>query len=144
MSIVSFGGPDRLETQMNRLFNDFFRDFNAGRVSDVGARWRPLVDVHESDKEYTVKAELPGVKKEEIGLDLHDNALTISGETKQDERYKEGNTFVQERRYGSFSRTIALPNNIKSDAVSAKFNNGVLEVMIPKSEDAQPKRVTIS
>ena len=59
MSIVSFGGPDRLETQMNRLFNDFFRDFNAGRVSDVGARWRPLIDVHESDKEYTVKAELP-------------------------------------------------------------------------------------
>jgi len=69
--------------------------------------------------------------------------LTIYGETKRDSKYKEGNTYVQERRYGSFSRTIALPSNIKADAVSAKFNDGVLEVSIPKAEEAQPKKVTI-
>ncbi|CAG8610993.1 5766_t:CDS:2 [Paraglomus occultum] len=136
--------PDRFDTQVNRLFSDFFRDFNVGRVGDTGpTKWRPLIDVHETDKEYVVNAELPGLKKEEINLDLHDNALTISGETKQDNKYKEGNTYVQERRYGNFSRTIALPNNIKADAVSAKFNDGVLEVVIPKAEHAQPKKVTI-
>jgi len=93
---------------------------------------------------HTYFPQIQGLKKEEINLDLRDHALVISGETKKDNKFKEGNTYVQERRYGSFSRTIGLPRNIKADAVSAKFNDGVLEVTIPKAEDAQPKKVQIS
>ncbi|CAG8571398.1 7901_t:CDS:2 [Paraglomus occultum] len=139
MSLISF------TPELGRLFNDYFGDFHVAPRGQGGAsRWRPSIDVHETDKEYIVNAELPGVKKEEINLDLRDHALVISGETKQDNKFKEGNVYVQERRYGSYSRTIGLPNNIKADAVSAKFNDGVLEVTIPKAEDAQPKKVQIS
>ncbi|RIA82026.1 heat shock protein, Hsp20 family [Glomus cerebriforme] len=143
---------NQLERSVNRLFDDFMKDLNVARRSGVSSRgqsedvrrfWSPLIDVHETDKEFTVNAELPGITKEQINVDVHDNSLVISGENKQEQKYKEGNTHIQERRFGSFTRSIPLPRNVKVEDISAKFNQGVLEVTLPKSEQIG-KKITIS
>ncbi|RIB02784.1 HSP20-like chaperone [Gigaspora rosea] len=127
----------RFENSLSRLFDDFFRDFNdvkrSGNVqrSNRGFRIPPL-DVHEGDKEFVVNAELPGVTKEQINLDVRDGALYISG-----------NTHIQERRYGAFSRTITLPRNVKTEGICAKFENGILEVKVPKDDKPSGMRIDI-
>jgi HSP20 family protein len=82
------------------------------------------------------------LSKDQINVDVRDNRLIISGETKKDEQFKEGNTHIQERRYGSFSRSIALPPNVKADDVTAKFENGLLELRLPKTAQTG-KKITI-
>ncbi|KAF0542798.1 HSP20-like chaperone [Gigaspora margarita] len=139
----------RFENSVSRLFDDFFKDFNdakrSGSVqrSNRGGFRIPPLDVHEGDKEFVVNAELPGVTKEQINLDIHDGALCISGETKQDEKYNEGNTHIQERRYGAFSRTITLPRNVKTEEICAKFENGILEVKLPKDDKPSGMKIDI-
>ncbi|CAG8771200.1 1513_t:CDS:2, partial [Racocetra fulgida] len=83
----------------------------------------PPLDVHETDKYFVVNAELPGVTKEQVNVNIHDDTLVISGENKKDEKYDEGNTHIQERRYGSFTRSISLPRNVKPNDITAKFEN---------------------
>ncbi|KAF0478396.1 HSP20-like chaperone [Gigaspora margarita] len=100
--------------------------------------WFPPLDFHEDEKEFVVNAELPGVTKEQVNVDVREDTLVISGETKKDEKYKEGNTHVQERRYGSFTRAITLPRNVKANEITAKFENGILEVKLPKDENEKP------
>ncbi|CAB4421648.1 unnamed protein product [Rhizophagus irregularis] len=90
----------------------------------------PLIDVHENDKEFLVNAELPGLNKDQINIDVRDNALIISGETKKDQKYGKGETLIQER---SFIRSISLPPNVKAEVITAKFENGLLELKLPKS-----------
>ncbi|KAF0536077.1 HSP20-like chaperone [Gigaspora margarita] len=98
--------------------------------------WFPPLDFHEEEKEYIVNAELPGATKEQVNIDVReDDTLVISGETKKDEKYNEGNTHIQERRYGSFTRAISLPRNVKTNDITAKFQNGILEVKLPKDEN---------
>ncbi|CAG8438707.1 1035_t:CDS:2 [Acaulospora colombiana] len=153
MSIIGYGGDNfgRFESSISNMFDDFFRDLNTvrrtGGLTTRGNRlskpWVPPLDVHETDSEYIVNAELPGVNKEQINVDVRENALVISGETKQDQKYKEGNTHIQERRYGSFSRAISLPQNAKSDEITAKFEQGVLEVKIPKGEAPGSKKINV-
>ncbi|CAG8617845.1 5242_t:CDS:2 [Acaulospora colombiana] len=149
MSLIGHGWDNefgRFENSVTNLFDDFFKDLNVARRSGPrGTRpyrgaWVPALDVHETEKEYVVNAELPGISKDQISLDVRDSALVISGENKQDQRYKEGNTHIQERRYGSFSRTISLPPNAKSDDITAKFEQGILEVKIPKGEAPEMTR----
>lgn len=82
------------------------------------------------------------MKKDQINVDIRDNALVISGELKQDEKHKEGNTHIRERRYGSFTRGISLPPNVKGDDISAKFENGLLELKLPKSAPTG-KKITV-
>ncbi|CAG8548960.1 17191_t:CDS:2 [Dentiscutata heterogama] len=98
----------------------------------------PPLDFHESEKEYIVNAELPGITKEQVNVDVREDTLVISGETKKDEKYEKGNTHIQERRYGSFTRAITLPCNVKVTDISAKFENGILEVKLPKDESEKP------
>ncbi|CAG8795640.1 12116_t:CDS:2 [Dentiscutata erythropus] len=138
----------RFENSVSRLFDDFFKDFdnakNPGSVRKNNRGYKVLpLDVHESEKEFVINAELPGVTKEQINLDVREGALYISGETKQDEKYNEGNAHIQERRYGAFSRTISLPRNVKTENITARFENGILEVKIPKDEEMQPKKIDI-
>ncbi|RIB29337.1 HSP20-like chaperone [Gigaspora rosea] len=82
--------------------------------------------------------EREGVTKEQVNVDVREDTLVISGETKKDEKYKEGNTHIQERRYGSFTRAITLPRNVKANEITAKFENGILEVKLPKDENEKP------
>ncbi|CAG8787167.1 9523_t:CDS:2, partial [Dentiscutata erythropus] len=95
----------QFENLMSRLFDDFFKDLNIERQSknSVTRSSRVPLDIHEGENEFTVCAELPGVTKEQINLDVHENMLVISGETKKDEKHKGGSTHIQERHYGSFS-----------------------------------------
>ncbi|RGB36531.1 HSP20-like chaperone [Rhizophagus diaphanus] len=150
MSIYGWNNDfNQLERSVNRLFDNFMNDLSSARRSErnqneVARRyWSPLIDVHESEKEFVVNADLPGIPKEQINVDVHDNTLVISGENKQEQKYKEGNTHIQERRFGSFTRSVPLPRNVKVDEISAKFNQGVLEVSLPKSEPTG-RKVTIN
>ncbi|CAG8746342.1 17111_t:CDS:2 [Funneliformis caledonium] len=132
-TITNYGWDTPFTTS---IFDDFIKEWPR-RVNSRVNTWAPPMDVHENDKEFT------GMKKEEINVDVRDNALVISGEIKQDQKFKEGNTHVQERRYGSFSRSIALPSNVKPEDISAKFENGLLELVLPKTAPTG-KKITIS
>jgi HSP20 family protein len=123
---------ESLHREMNRLFDDFFRDFEVGPWGGRGALQVPTVDVHEDKDAITVSAELPGMEEDDISVELTDNALILSGE-KKDEREEERDGYTHtERTYGSFHRAIPLTTPVDGEKVDAKFKNGVLEVKLPK------------
>ncbi|CAG8569318.1 4222_t:CDS:2 [Scutellospora calospora] len=144
MSLFHSSDPDlgRLENTMSHLFDGFLSDLDVAKYggnvrsnrNNSNNSWLPLIDVHESDKEFTVCAELPGFTKDKINIDFRDNALIISGKLERDEKYKEGTTRIQERRYGDFNRTISFPSNVNAENITAKFDLGVLKLKLPKSE----------
>lgn len=103
----------------------------------------PSIDVYEEKDSVVVKAELPGMKKEDIEVNLAGENLTIKGEKKEDKEVKEDNYYRRERSYGSFLRTVALPCDVKSDEIKASFKDGVLEIRVPKTEDAKKKSVAV-
>lgn len=144
MSVVKwnpFRELEELQTRMNRLFNDT----PAVRTDEpfFFADWAPAVDIQETEKEYTVKADLPEVKKEDVKVELQEGVLTIEGERKQ-EKEEKGKKFHRiERQYGQFVRRFALPAAVESAQVAAEFKDGVLKVRLPKSTTAKPKSVEI-
>lgn len=99
----------------------------------------PAVDIYEEGDDLVVKADLPGLSKEDIEVKVTDDYITISGEKKKEEKVEEKNYYRYERSYGSFSRTFRLPVEVQTDKAKAKFENGVLEVRIPKTEEAKTK-----
>jgi HSP20 family protein len=113
---------------------NFFED-----SSKTPANYIPRVDISEDTNNIYVHAELPGLEKENVKVTVSDGVLTLSGEKKQEEKKEDKNYFRIERRYGSFSRQFTLPENVKEDGVAANFNNGVLEITIPKTEPVKPK-----
>lgn len=124
-----------------RLFDTFFTD--AGE--DVGTRtWTPPVDIQETPDSYHIQAELPGLTKDDIHVTLENNVLRLTGERKWEKDVKKENYHRVERSYGSFARSFALPNQVSSDKVEAKFENGVLSVVVPKAEAAKPRQISIS
>lgn len=131
-------------SSLRREFNDMFDRFWSGALEPLQlGRWTPAVDVSETDDAVMVQAEVPGMDPSEIDVSLEGNVLTIKGE-KKDEREEKGENFHRvERQYGTFIRSVQLPTEVVAEKVSASFRNGVLEVRLPKSEDAKPKRVAI-
>ena len=132
-----------LSGRFNRLFDDPF--FHIDRMvddSDLG-RWNPAVDLYEKDDHFMIKAELPGVDKKAIKIDLKDRLLTLSGERSYDNEVKEENYYRRERSYGKFQRAFTLPADVDSDKISAEFKDGVLQIEVPKPEEKQAKQVTI-
>jgi HSP20 family protein len=128
---------------MNRLFNTFFEP-PAGGNGSVMRRWSPAMDLVETQDQYVLKADLPGVSEGDVKIELDDNVLTVSGERKAaHEEAKEG-YFRVERAYGSFSRSLTLPEGVDADAISASFDRGVLEVRVPKPEQRKPRKVEIA
>lgn len=103
----------------------------------------PSLDVYEEKDAVVVKAELPGMKKEDVEVNLAGENLTIKGEKKEDKEVKEEDYYRRERSYGSFLRTVALPCEVKSDEIKASFKDGVLEVRMPKTEDAKKKSIAV-
>ncbi|HXG31074.1 MAG TPA: Hsp20/alpha crystallin family protein [Thermodesulfobacteriota bacterium] len=103
----------------------------------------PAVDMYDKKDEIVVKAELPGVEKENVHISLSDNTLTIKGEIKKEEEVKEEDYYYSERSYGSFARILSLPSKVKSDGIKASFKNGILEIHLPKAEEAKPKEIKI-
>ena len=105
--------------------------------------WTPRVDIAETDKEFVIKAEIPEVKKEDVKVTVDSGVLTIRGERKQ-EKEEEGKKFHRvERRYGSFTRSFTLPDNIDENTIKASFNEGMLKLQIPKTEEVKPKAIEV-
>ncbi len=130
-----------IQDQINRVFEGMAGDPDSDNRLP---RLYPSVDLSENKDSFVLKAELPGMKKEDVKVTLQNNILTISGEKKQEQEEK-GKTFHRiERSYGSFSRTVELPVAVKTDAIKADFKDGVLTVELPKLEEAKPKEIAIS
>lgn len=128
---------ENMNRQLSRLLED-----TQGVTSETG-QWMPIVDIRETDDALLVQAELPGIDKKDIQLEVRDGVLTISGERRYEKDVKEENVHRVERAYGKFSRSFSLPSNVDADKVDATMKNGVLEVRLPKRESAKPKAIAI-
>jgi HSP20 family protein len=131
---------DSLQGDMNRLFDRFFE----GRAPNgVSRRWIPAMDLVETEDHLVLRGDLPGMTEDDVDIEIKDNVLTVSGERKSESEEKGEGYHRVERAFGSFSRSLTLPQGIDPGKVEAKFENGVLEVQIPKPAEAKPTRVQI-
>lgn len=121
----------------------FFDELLAERGSAASGRWVPALDVTESEGSWVVTVELPGTKREDIGLEIHDDMLTIRGEKKSEREEQSEKRHYVERAYGSFTRSFRLPAHVAPDRIKASFKDGVLTVEIPKTEAHKPKTIDI-
>ena len=138
-----YGGLINLQSNINRLFNDVFpRKTAEGDDLSLGA-WRPMVDICDTENAIVVTAELPGVKKEDISIEVKDNILTIKGDRSVDSEVKEENYYRRERSFGSFQRSFSLPTDVNPESIKAGFKDGVLKIEVPKSEAKKPKQISI-
>ena len=133
---TNFGG---LRDHFGRLFDLAFPTRSAESFGD----WTPALDAQEDKDKYLVTVEIPGLKKEDISVSVHDGVLTVSGERKSEKELKEGTVHRTERYFGKFSRSVSLPSEVRADKVSAAYKDGVLTIEIPKAEEAKPKTVEV-
>lgn len=138
----------RWDSEMDRMLDDFFnrrmRPWWAARwPKSVGEMTAPVVDVYEEKDEIVVKAELPGLDKKDIEVNISDSELTLKGEKKKEEKVEEDDYYRCERSYGAFLRSVELPAGVKADKVKASFKNGVLEVRLPRTEEAKIKEIKV-
>ena len=131
-----------LQTEMNRLFNAAFEGPGSGNGG--ARRWTPAMDMLETEDEFVLRADLPGLSESDVHIELEDNVLTVSGERKTEHEDKREGFYRMERSYGSFSRSLTLPKGIDPEAVTAAFDRGVLEVRVPKPEQRKPRRISIN
>ena len=133
-----------IQRDVNRLFDDFFRSFDISSVNEgpVGT-FVPSLDVTEDDKTLTVKVELPGLEEKDIDILLTDGCLTIKGEKKEEKEEKVKDYYHLERSYGAFQRVVSLPEGIDQQKAEAKFKKGVLEILLPKTEEVKAKGTKI-
>jgi HSP20 family protein len=149
MNLVSYD-PMRvlndLRREVNNLFSANFGDWlsNDTVPSLAAGRWMPAVDIREESERFILTADVPGVDPKDIEITMENGILTIKGE-RQQEQVNEGDNYRRvERQYGSFYRRFSLPDTADADRITASSKNGVLEVVIPKSEEVKPKRITVS
>ncbi|MDX6703937.1 MAG: hypothetical protein QOF26_4163 [Baekduia sp.] len=135
-----------LQQEMNRLFSSFFDTPPAAGGGDGGGvrRWIPAMDLVETDDHYVLRADLPGMSEGDVDLSLEDNVLTLSGERKTEHEQGGQGFYRLERAAGAFSRSLTLPEGVDGDAISARFDKGVLEVRIPKPEQRKPRKLQIA
>ena len=119
------------------------RLFGEGLLERSAARFSPAMDVVENDQAYVVTVEVPGGKKDDVSVELHDNVLTLRGEKRNEREEKKERSHWVERSYGAFSRSFTLPRDANADRVEASFQDGVLTVTIPKTEEKKPKRIAV-
>ena len=132
-----------LQHRLNHLLADSF--FQPSRSEDdlsLGT-WHPVVDMYDEDDRIVIKAELPGMEKKDISVDVKDGVLTISGERNYDNEVKEEIYYRRERAYGKFQRAFSLPTDVDSDKINADFKDGLLKIEVPKPEKQKPKEITV-
>jgi HSP20 family protein len=138
-----FGDMVSIQDEMNKLFDDFLgRPLMRTEWSE--GVWNPSVDISETKDNVIIKAEMPGLSKEDVKISVHDNMLTLTGEKKQEKEEKETNYHRVERNYGAFSRSFTLPTSVKNDNIKATYKDGVLSITLPKTEEVKPKEIPIS
>jgi HSP20 family protein len=131
-----------IQNEMNRLFGTVFEAPTPSNGNTL-RRWMPAMDLVETEEHFVLRADLPGLAEEDVTLEVEDNVLTVSGERKAEhETTKEGYHRV-ERAFGSFSRSLTLPEGVDAEAVTANFDRGVLEIRIPKPEQRKPRKISI-
>ena len=137
------------EAEMDRMMEDFFGRrrrpwwpslWSRGGVSELIT---PVVDIYEEKDDIVVKAEMPGMTKEDIEIDISNTHLSLKGEKKREEKIEEEDYFACERAYGAFHRSMELPKDVQADKVKASFKNGVLEIRLPKTEEAKTKEIKV-
>ena len=131
-----------LQDRINRLFEDALPQ-TEGREDAGLFEWRPVVDTYEKDNAIVIKAELPGVSKEDISVDVNNHVLSIRGERKHEKDVNENNYFRRERFYGKFQRAFTLPDNVDPEKIDANYKDGILEVKVPKTEQSKGKKIEI-
>ncbi len=127
-----------LRDEFERVFRDFESPFDPD-----GRTWSPAIDIADKDDKLVLTAELPGMQKSDVKIDLQDNVLTIEGEKRYKNEENKANYYRCERAYGKFSRSFTLPLKIDTAAVTAEFKDGVLTITMPKTEDAKPRQIEI-
>jgi HSP20 family protein len=137
-----FGRLSSLRDELDRLFESPWIEL--ARTSQLLSGWTPALDVHEDKDNFVVQAELPGMKREEIDVSLHDGALSLSGERKTEKKYEEAEVYRTERFFGKFQRTVTLPAPVAADKVKAQYKDGVLTITLPKTEEAKPKQIDVN
>jgi len=132
-----------LPYRMNRFFGDSF--FRAGfNDNDLElSTWHPMVDIYDDNDSIVIKAELPGIDKKDITIDLKDGVLTLKGERNVENEEKEDNYYRRERSFGKFERAFTLPTGLDPEKIKADYRDGVLKIEIPKPEKEKPKQITI-
>jgi HSP20 family protein len=134
--VFGYGGLDR-------LFDDFFAPANSETGASETWSWQPVVDIYDKDESVVIKADLPGVDKKDIHVDLKGRVLTLSGERAEEKEADGEGYYRQERAYGKFVRTFNLNTDVLPDKINATYRDGVLHITIPKSESNKPKQIAI-
>ncbi len=133
-----------VQQEMNRLFGTLFDSPAGGGHGGLTRRWIPAMDLLEEDDHFVLRADLPGLDEGDVNVELEDNVLTVSGERKSEREDHKDGYYRIERATGSFSRSLTLPEGIDPESIQARFEKGVLEVMVPKPERRKPRRVAIN
>lgn len=131
-----------IQGEMNRLFDDFF---GTSRKADEQERlhWTPRVNIDEVEDRFEITAELPGLKKDDVKIEIKDRVLTMTGEKRVENGNKDRNVYLFERAYGRFCRTFTLPDNVDAEKIGAEFKDGILKIAVPKTEEAKPKEIEV-
>ncbi len=132
-----------LRNRMNRVFGDFYFPTNREEGDLSTWNWNPVVDVYDNDDNIVLKAEIPGIDKKDIVVDVKGRVLTLKGERSSDNEVKEDNYYRRERCFGKFERAFNLPVDVELDKIKANYKDGVLEIEIPKPEEKKPKQITV-
>lgn len=131
-----------LRDEIDRLFDGTLAEFT--QSSNLLSGWTPAFDVYEDKDNFTVVAELPGMKKEDIEVSLHNGSLSVSGERKSENKHEGAEVYRAERFFGRFQRTITLPATVAGDNVKAQYKDGILTITLPKTEEAKPKQIEVA
>ena len=137
-----FGRLSELRDEIDRLFDSPLTEFTP--TSNLLSGWTPAFDVYENKDHFTVVAELPGIKKEDIAVSLHEGSLSVSGERKSENKYEEAEIYRAERFFGRFQRTVSLPTAVAADKIKAQYKDGILTITLPKTEEAKPKQIDVA
>jgi len=132
---------EQMKREMDRLWDSFIN--GPRRRVEEGEIWYPSLDVAETKNDLVIKAEIPGIDPKDIDISLSDGILTIKGEKRQEREEKEEDYHLIERSFGSFSRSVQLPKGVQSEKINASYKNGILKVVLPKTEEAKKKEIKI-
>src|SRR5689334_14537955 len=132
-----------IQNEMNRLFGTVFDAPAPGGNGNTLRRWMPAMDLVETDDQFVLRADLPGLSEGDVNIEVEDGVLTVSGERKAEHEEKKEGYYRVERSFGSFRRSLTLPDGVDPESVTASVDKGVLEVRIPKPEDRKPRKVAI-
>jgi len=138
----AFGRLTDLRDEIYRLFESPLTEL--ARTSNLLSGWNPALDLYEDKDNLYVKVELPGMKREDIDVSLHEGSLSISGERKSEQKHEDAEVYRAERFFGRFQRTVTLPTPVAAEKVKAQYKDGILNITLPKTEEAKPKHIDVN